>query len=610
MNPRKEFLLGLFRNLAERQVPYAVVRNYDDIFDNTSTDVDLAVEPEELNRLVQCLAETAVATGHVEVLRARYVNYSYVYFHTSGGFLRIDVETETRWRIFPVLSAKAIVGLRRKHNEFYIPHPRHESAILLTASIWRGFVSERYRTQLSRLFAQLNDPLQLRRSFRAIFGSTGDVLADYQSATNTDPHPPLSFKSIRKVLIYHTLSTGPNRRALFQNLLVDIRRFFHRIVHPPGISLLVTSSAREAWDIRLLLERIDFLYPIDKTELHHLEHLPDGPNSARLTLKLRLQRLRTLFKGGLFIRFYQTHRDDEIPHIIRKHSRYIYPSCTFVCAENSRNEIVLAHVGTGLMAQLKSREEESSRGSQIVRFITGILNRNGNSRRAIKAVSKPAHAQGKFIVLLGLDGSGKTTVARHVCCLVGQMHEFQAVHYFHWRPSLLRQSLFPLSSATNMPRKTALKPNALRSLVSVLRLFKNLVLTKLAWSLNIRKLLRRNSLIIMDRYFYNYYLDPVSVRYYGPTWLVDKMRAAFPKPDWIVVLDAPPATLLARKQELSELEIQKQSAVLQKIASDSPNSIVVDATRSPEEVAREILSRITKPPAPAQQARQPELPDS
>src|SRR5262245_23987231 len=104
MNARKEFLLGLFRNLAERQIPYAVVRNYDDIFDNLNTDVDLTVEPEVLDRLTECLAESAVATDHVEVSRARYVNYSYVYFHTSGGFLRIDVETETRWRIFPVLS--------------------------------------------------------------------------------------------------------------------------------------------------------------------------------------------------------------------------------------------------------------------------------------------------------------------------------------------------------------------------------------------------------------------------------------------------------------------------------------------------------------------------
>src|SRR4029079_11676581 len=108
MNPRKKFLLSLFQALENKQVPYVVVRNYDDIFESTTSDVDLAVEPEQIGKFIQCLAESAVTTEHVEVLKARYVNYSFVFFHTQGELLRIDVETETRWRIFPVLSAKAI----------------------------------------------------------------------------------------------------------------------------------------------------------------------------------------------------------------------------------------------------------------------------------------------------------------------------------------------------------------------------------------------------------------------------------------------------------------------------------------------------------------------
>jgi thymidylate kinase len=129
-------------------------------------------------------------------------------------------------------------------------------------------------------------------------------------------------------------------------------------------------------------------------------------------------------------------------------------------------------------------------------------------------------------------------------------------------------------------------------LISTLRLFKNLALTRLAWRLKVQKLMRRKTLVIIDRYFYNYYLDPVSVRYYGPSSLVDKVRPAFPRPDLIVVLKAPAATLRARKQELSEEQIHQQSAVLQQIALDSPQSMVVDATRPAAEIAREVLARI------------------
>jgi len=588
MNPRKEFLLALFQTLEERKVPYVVVRNYDDIFESSSSDVDLAVEPEELNHFIQCLAETALATGHVEVLRARYVNHSYVYFHAQGGFLRIDIETETRWRIFPILSAKAIVGLRRKHEEFYIPHPRHESVILFAASIWRGFVSERYRTQLSRLYALVKDREKLGRSYRAIFGRAGDLLADYQSGTRADLSPPLTFNYVKKSLILNALRTGPNRRAMIHYLGVDLRRFFNRMLHPPGISLLFTSSAKKAWDIRVLLERIEFLYPVEKTDLHQLERSP----SARLTWKLRRHRWWTLFKGGLFIRFYQTHNDDEIPQIIGTHSRYIYPSRTFVCNENSRNQIVLAHVGTGLMAQFESKKEELSQGDNILGFIAGILNRNGNSVRANDPGSSAHKARGVFIVLLGLDGSGKTTIARELCCLASATNQFEAIRYFHWRPGLVGQGSLPLPSTTNVARKPSLQAHPFRSLISTLRLFKNLALTRLAWRLKVQKLMRRKTLVIIDRYFYNYYLDPVSVRYYGPSSLVDKVRPAFPRPDLIVVLKAPAATLRARKQELSEEQIHQQSAVLQQIALDSPQSMVVDATRPAAEIAREVLARI------------------
>ncbi len=598
MSPRKEFLLALFRSLEERQVPYAVARNYDDIYENHSSDVDVTVEPEELNTFVECLRNAAVEADYLEVLYARYANYSWVYFHKTGGFLRIDVETETRWRIFPVLSAKAIIGLRRKHDQFYVPHPRHESVILLSASIWRGAVSERYRRQLSKLCVELNDPLQLRRSFNAIFGRAGELLADYQSNISSNSFPPLSFKTLRKALVRQAVSTGPNRRALFKNVLVDIRRLFERVLQPPGISLLFISSAKEKWDIHALLKRLEFLYPLEKTELNTVMESPRSATFTRWTCKQGLQRVWTLFKGGLFVRVYQAN-EEKLPALVKTHSRWSNPSATFICAQNANDEIVLIHAGTGFMDQLNARGDDVSRENKVIDFLTGTLNRTRIFSQLKRTGNTREQINGTFIVLLGLDGSGKTTIARQLCCLVSQTNQFQSISYFHWRPSLLSRRLFPLASTGITPRKIPQNPNLFRGLVSAVRLMKNLVLTNLAWRLNVRKLLARNSLIIIDRYFYNYYLDPVSVRYYGPRWLLDKVRPAFPKPDWIVILQAPPEVLLARKQELSEQEIRAQTVVLNQIASDSANSIVVDATRPPEEIAREILLRMTTPSVPA-----------
>ena len=181
MNPRKEFLLTLFRLLEQKAVPYCVLRNYANIYEDNSSDIDLGVEPEQVLRLKDCLAEAARASNHHFVLRTQYINYSYVYWHPKGGFLRIDIETEVRWRIFPILTAKSIVGLRRKEGALYVPHPRHESVILWVSAIWRGHLSERYRSQLTRLYQQLADAKELQRTFNASFGRVGQKLVGFQA---------------------------------------------------------------------------------------------------------------------------------------------------------------------------------------------------------------------------------------------------------------------------------------------------------------------------------------------------------------------------------------------------------------------------------------------
>ena len=87
MNARREFLEALFRILNQKTVPYCVLRNYQNIYDDPSSDVDLAVEPEDVQRLRDCLTEAAAASHHRLVQSVRYINYSHVYWHQSGGFL-------------------------------------------------------------------------------------------------------------------------------------------------------------------------------------------------------------------------------------------------------------------------------------------------------------------------------------------------------------------------------------------------------------------------------------------------------------------------------------------------------------------------------------------
>ena len=153
-------------------------------------------------------------------------------------------------------------------------------------------------------------------------------------------------------------------------------------------------------------------------------------------------------------------------------------------------------------------------------------------------------------------------------------------------------TLFPLPAFGNIPRRPKVRGNPWRTLLSAARLLNNGLRARLAYWVRIRPLLRRNSVVLLDRYYYNYYLDPDSVKYSGPAWLVDRMRPLFPRPDLVVLLKAPPDVLLARKQELSEAEIRRQSAVLDHLPFQAAHTLEVAASQPAADIARTILSKI------------------
>src|SRR5580765_3095790 len=100
MSPLKTFLTTLFESLDANGVHYCLMRNYEDLYTGTDTDVDLLVSPYSLAWLERCLRAAAGRTQFRFVHTAPYVNYSYVFWHPEAGFGRMDFETEVRWRLF------------------------------------------------------------------------------------------------------------------------------------------------------------------------------------------------------------------------------------------------------------------------------------------------------------------------------------------------------------------------------------------------------------------------------------------------------------------------------------------------------------------------------
>jgi len=586
---RQEFLTTFFVSLEANGVRYCLMRNYDDLYADVATDVDILLSSYSLERFERCLHEAAAQSGFHFVHSARYVNYSRVFWHPRAGFIRIDFETDVRWRLFTVLNARELLDRRRRHQEFFIPHPADESAILFVAAIWRGWISERYRRQLAALQLACPEATDLRRTLVRAFGAAGDELADFQAQAATGTFDEALVKRVRRSLLFQAHRHGWRLVALVRNTISDFIRLEQRLRRPAGVSFLFVSSHARPQNFDALLEHLNFLFPVKKCVLQSFDLTVQTPSQARWGLRLRWLRFRTLFKGGLFLRAYRLKVDADLPHVLRSHAHYLYPSRTFVCAEDSAGRLYFAHVSTGFMTTSTPGSADGPDFSErFIKFTSDILKRTSDP-----AVARQRR-RGMFCTLVGLDGSGKTTLALNLCDVAAAGDRFLGVRYSHWRPKVFGRVEFPLPEFQNLPRKSSLPRNLWNAWLSTGRLIKNAVLFNLAWWVHVRPLVHRGYLVLVDRYFYNYHLDPVSVKYTGPDWLLLLAQKMFPRPDAVITLSAPKEVLLQRKQELSAAEITRQVAVLGTMQFGTGQVIRADASLQAETVARNTMNAIVQ----------------
>ena len=191
--------------------------------------------------------------------------------------------------------------------------------------------------------------------------------------------------------------------------------------------------------------------------------------------------------------------------------------------------------------------------------------------------------RGRWVVLVGPDGVGKTTVAR---AIVEQYGGPSA--YFHFLPPV-RGSLAraPEPALRPPPPKTSRSGSRV---LGWIRLLRNAIRCWLGYLGTVRPALRRSWLVIGDRWMYGYLAQPTALKFYGPALIARVVVRLLPKPHLIVNLAAPTQVIRLRKQELTSSQLEQE--LLAWSALELPNVCTIDATRSPQLVAKEILACI------------------
>jgi thymidylate kinase len=197
---------------------------------------------------------------------------------------------------------------------------------------------------------------------------------------------------------------------------------------------------------------------------------------------------------------------------------------------------------------------------------------------------------GLEVVVLGPDGAGKSSVVQAV--RQGLESAFFRTSRCRFPPAVLSRLLRrPEPPPEKRPHGSP--PRSL--LASVVRAlgYWFLYYSPGYW-VTVRPALARGTLVLHDRHLIDALVDPLRYRYGGPGWLLRLIWRLVPGPGLVVLLDAPPEVLQARKQEVPFEETARQRQAYRALVASLGNGHVVDVNRPLEQVVGEVSAVILR----------------
>lgn len=202
-----------------------------------------------------------------------------------------------------------------------------------------------------------------------------------------------------------------------------------------------------------------------------------------------------------------------------------------------------------------------------------------------RLISRLYHPNGLMIAILGPDGAGKSTL---ISRLPENLHQlFDQTAAYHLRPRA--------NGATGKTKGEVVDPYAkpVRGLgLSILQaVYWWIDHTAGYWGVVFPRLVRQTC-ILFDRYHVDLQCDPARYQYGGPIWLAKFMSFLLPSPDLYIVLDIDPNVAVERQSEMSFSDSERQRKTYLAFAKNRRNCVVLDATRSTDQLVTSVFTTI------------------
>ena len=179
-----------------------------------------------------------------------------------------------------------------------------------------------------------------------------------------------------------------------------------------------------------------------------------------------------------------------------------------------------------------------------------------------------------IITFMGVDGSGKTTIAKKL------LKKFKNSKYLHLKPYILFKDRRTIIKNPHLQKKSSF-------VVSLLKLLSWLISYKYFFYQN-----KKNRIIFFDRYAHDILIDPLRYKHNASKKLTKFILNFFPKPDLWIFLNPPLKTIKYRKQELSDNELKRQIKDYRIFFIKQKNVIIFDTNISKKMLIKNITKSI------------------